>query len=272
MAGVSTESREALVEAFRRRFAADANTTTSQELFAVTGLLDRDGTFRRALTDPSRDGQQRQAIASRVLEGKVYPAVKELVGLAAASRWSAERDLADALEHLAVLAAAESADHRGGAKAVEQVIADLLRFSNTVSAQPELQSALTDQRATDEAKHRLVSEVIPAETEEGRGLIEQILSSPRGALPAELAEDFAEIMVALNQRSIAKVTVRTPLDEQRRERLAQALNRIYGRELTLDVTVDPEVLGGLKVQVGDEVIDGTVLARVSELHRSFRES
>lgn len=270
MAGVSTESRDALVETFSRRFAADANATISSELFAVASLADRDGTFRRALTDPSREAQQRRGIAARVLDGKVYPAVKEMVGLAAASRWSAERDLADALEHLAVLAAAETAEHRGGSQAVDEVAADLLRFAHAVGTEPELQRALSDQRATAEVKRTLVSEAIPMSTPEGRDLIDQVVSHPRGVLPAALAERFAEILTALNQRSIAKVTVSSALDQRRRDRLAAVLSSIYGREMTLDVTVDPQVIGGIKIQVGDEVIDGTVTAKVSELSRALQ--
>lgn len=268
MAGVSTESLDALTELFEQRFAADANTTISAELFSVATALDGDGSLRRGLTDPSRDPEQRRGIAAMVLEGKVYPVVRELVAFAAASRWSAERDLADALERLGLLAAAAAAERRGGAPAVQAVIEDLLRFANTVQAQPEVQSALTDQRAGTPAKKALAAAVAPARTPEGTLLVDQIVSHPRGVEPAALAERFATALVEQSRRSIAKVTVSHPLDASRRERLGAALNRIYGRELTLDVTVDPQILGGIKIQVGDEVIDGSVLARVSDLDRT----
>lgn len=272
MAGVSTESRLALAEAFEQRFAADASTTTSNELFAVANLLDGNGALRRGLTDPSREAEQRRGIAASVLEGKVYPSVRELVTFAAGSRWSAERDLADALEHVAVLAAAAAAERRGGAEAVTAVLEDLLRFAGVVEADARLQNALTDQRATAEAKKRLAGEVVSLRTPEGRELVNQAVEHPRGALPAALAERFAEVLVAIQRRSIAKVTVSAPLDDQRRERLQRALSSIYGKDLALDLTVDPEIIGGIKVQVGDDVIDGSVMARISDLGRAMTAS
>jgi F-type H+-transporting ATPase subunit delta len=272
MAGVSTESQDALAQVFEQRFAADASTTTSNELFAVANLLDQNGSLRRGLTDPSREAEQRRGIAASVLEGKVYPAVRELATIAAGSRWSGERDLADALEHLAVLASAAAAERRGGQEAVTAVIEDLLRFTGVVEADARLQNALTDQRATAEAKKRLVSEVVSLRTPEGQELVNQAVEHPRGALPAQLAERFAGVLAALQKRSIAQVTVSAPLDDQRRDRLQRALSSIYGKDLALDLTVDPEIIGGIKVQVGDEVIDGSVLGRVSDLGRTMTAS
>jgi F-type H+-transporting ATPase subunit delta len=63
--------------------------------------------------------------------------------------------------------------------------------------------------------------------------------------------------------------VRAPvaLTDEQRTRLAAALRRIYGRDVQLNVVVDPDVVGGLSVQVGDEVIDGTVVGRLAEARR-----
>lgn len=272
MAGVSTESQKALVDLFEQRYARDANRTTAEELFAVVGSLDGNGALRRGLTDPSRDAEQRRGIAYMVLEGKVYPAVRELVAAAAASRWSSERDLADALERLGVVAAAAAATNRAGEGALQEVLEDLLRFGRTVDEQAEVQTALTDPRATAEAKQRLARRIAPPRTEEGGLLIDQAAAHPRGTSPQRLVEKFAEVLVEIAHRSIARVTVKAPLDAARTERLSKALNRAYGRELALDVTVDPSVIGGIKVQVGDEVTDGTVQARISDLGRSFSQS
>ncbi|WP_129657996.1 F0F1 ATP synthase subunit delta [Rothia uropygialis] len=272
MAGVSTESLKKLSQLFEQRFSSEANASMSEELFSVAELIDHNGALRRGLTDPSREPEQRGKVASSVLEGKVYPAVRETVARAAASRWSAERDLADALEHLGVLAAAFAAENRAGQDTLSTVIEDLLRFSKTVQADPKVQTALTDQRADNAAKKQLAARISAARTEEGRLLINQVVEHPRGVQPADLAEKFAETLVALSQRFIAKVTTSAPLDEQRLARLEKAISAVYERDMTLDVTVDPEVMGGLKVQVGDEVIDGTVSSRISNLDRSVSSS
>lgn len=272
MAGVSTESLKKLSQLFEQRFSTEANASMSTELFSVADVIDHNGALRRGLTDPSREPEQRAKVASSVLDGKVYPAVRETVARAAESRWSAERELADALEHLGVLAAAFAAENRAGQDTVTTVAEDLLRFSKTVRNDPKVQSALTDQRADADAKKRLASRVSAAQTEEGRLLIDQVVEHPRGVLPADLAEKFAETLVGLSERFIAKVTTSAPLDEARRRRLEQAISSVYGRSMTLDVTVDPEAIGGLKVQVGDEVIDGTMAFRLSKLDRTVTSS
>ena len=65
------------------------------------------------------------------------------------------------------------------------------------------------------------------------------------------------------------VTSAVALSQAQLNRLGHALSRVYNRKLKLDISVDPTVLGGLRVQVGDEVIDGTVIARLDELERNL---
>lgn len=272
MAGVSTESLTKLSRLFEQRFSSEANASMSEELFSVADLVDNNGALRRGLTDPSREQEVRGKIASSVLEDKVYPAVRESVARAAEARWSAERDLGDALEHLGVLAAAFAAENRAGKDALSDVVDDVLGFSKAVQASPEIQTALTDQRADASAKKQLAARISPARTEEGRLLIDQVVEHPRGVLPADLAEKFAGILVSLSQRFIAKVTTSVPLDDQRLDRLEKAISGVYQRDMTLDVTVDPDVVGGLKVQVGDEVIDGTMSTRIANLDQTLSAS
>ena len=52
-------------------------------------------------------------------------------------------------------------------------------------------------------------------------------------------------------------------------RLAAALARTYGREVHLNVIVDPDVIGGIRVEIGDDVIDGTVSTRLDEAGRKL---
>ena len=82
-------------------------------------------------------------------------------------------------------------------------------------------------------------------------------------------ERFAEQVAARQQRWIAQVTVAKDLDQAYRERLSTSLNRYFGRELKLDVVVDPEVVGGIRVQVGDEVVDNTAAAKLNDLSRKL---
>ena len=58
-----------------------------------------------------------------------------------------------------------------------------------------------------------------------------------------------------------------PLSDRQKQRLGAALAKLYGREMHLNLEVDPEVLGGIQVRVGDEVINGTIADRIAEANR-----
>jgi len=63
------------------------------------------------------------------------------------------------------------------------------------------------------------------------------------------------------------VTSRTELTPAQRERLAGILAQAYGSDMQLNVSVDPTVIGGLRVQVGADVVDATVLSRLDDARR-----
>lgn len=269
MAGVSTESLSKVEEVLEVHASLQPLNLAS-ELFAVVDVLDHNGTLRRAVTDSSRDAAARQGIANTVFGGKISSQAMAVLTNAVAQRWSDDADLANALERAAVLAVTASAQSRGGVDALDEVLNELLTFVRTVDSNAQAQEALSDHQASKEAKKKLaVALGGPATTAEGVLLLERVGSNPRGRHAARVADEFAEIIVTRQNRYIARVASAIALSQAQLERLGRALNAVYGRELKLDVSVDPAVLGGLRVQVGDEVIDGTVETRMSDLTRSI---
>ena len=269
MAGVSTESLSKVEEVLEAH-ASLQPLKLAGELFALVDVLDHNGTLRRAVTDSSRDAAARQGIVNSVFDGKISSQAMAVLTNAVAQRWSEDSDLADALERAAVLAVTASAQSRGGVDALDEVLNELLTFVRTVDSNAQAQEALSDHQASKEAKKKLaVALGGPATTAEGVLLLERVGSNPRGLHAARAADEFAEIIVKRPNRYIARVTSAINLSQAQLERLGRALNAVYGRELKLDVSVDPAVLGGLRVQVGDEVIDGTVETRMSDLSRSI---
>jgi ATP synthase F1, delta subunit len=236
----------------------------------VVDVIDRDGGLRRGLTDTSRVEAARQNIASTVFGSKVSSQTLSVLTAAVSQRWSAERDLADALEKCAVLAAIVSTQSHGGVEALDTLINELLTFVRNVDGTAQAQTALSNNLASKEAKQKLaVALGGPARSAEGVLLLERIGSETRGMHAARLADEFVEIIVKRQNRYIAKVTSAVALSQAQLNRLGHALSRVYNRKLKLDISVDPTVLGGLRVQVGDEVIDGTVIARLDELERNL---
>jgi F-type H+-transporting ATPase subunit delta len=110
---------------------------------------------------------------------------------------------------------------------------------------------------------------VPGASEEAKVLIAQAVTQPRGIKPTRLVERFAELAAKRQQRWIATVSVTRPLTQTQLARLQAGLNALYGRELKVNVNVDPALIGGIRVQVGDEVLDASVVTRLGELQRQL---
>jgi F-type H+-transporting ATPase subunit delta len=235
------------------------------ELFAVTALLDREPGLRRALSDPASAASARVDLARALLGNRVSAATLGVVTTLVGQRWSAPGDLPDAAEQLAVLAECAAADSDGQLDETED---HLFRFGRIVGTQPGLRSALADPEAPAEAKRGLLDTLLAGKvTPAALLLITQAAMYPRGrSLDASLAE-YARLAADWRQRLIAFVRAATELTGSQRARLAAALSAIYRRDVHLNVVIDPAVVGGMSVQIGDEFLDGSVGSRLAQLRR-----
>lgn len=235
------------------------------ELFEVTGLLDREPALRRALADASSPQGARSGLARGLLGGRVSRATLDVVAGLAVDRWSAPRDLADAAEQLAVLATAAAADD---ARELDNAEDELFRFGRIVSGQPELRAALAGAQLPADRKRGLLETLLAGKvTAAALRLITQAAVHPRGRSLEESLDEYARLAAEWRQRLIAVVRVAAELTPAERERLSAALAAAYGRGIHLNIVVDPEVLGGMSVQIGDEFIDGTIASRITRLRR-----
>ena len=95
------------------------------------------------------------------------------------------------------------------------------------------------------------------------------MSTLRGRRADAVIEDLIDLAAEQRGRSVAEVRVAQPLTEDQASRLTAALAHRYGREIRLNVAVDPAVLGGVSVRVGTEVIDATVSTRIEQARRTL---
>ncbi|EMY34654.1 ATP synthase F1 subunit delta [Arthrobacter crystallopoietes BAB-32] len=269
MAGVSSESLKAAQQDLEAKLPT-APLSLAEELFAILGLLDSNAGLRRSLTDPAREGQDKARLVSDLIGGKVSADARIVVEGLAASRWASARDIGDALETLAATTAIAVAESKGtGLDGLEGLENDLFSFIRAVNADHDLQRALSEPQASTEAKVQLALKLVPHAGPEAQVLISQAVSAPRGLKPTTLVQRFVELVAKRQRRWIAEVSVARPLTQDRLSRLQTGLDRLYGRELKINVNVDPSLVGGVRVQVGDEVVDSSVITRLAELRRKL---
>ncbi|MPQ99936.1 F0F1 ATP synthase subunit delta [Modestobacter sp. I12A-02628] len=268
---MDASSRAAIVEARTRLDAVaagqggDALLALADELFAVAHLLDGQPTLRRALADASARPEDRAGLVQRLLGQQVSAGTLEVVQAVARARWSRPLDLVEATETLAREAALDAAEQRGELDSVED---ELFRFGRIIGGDPELTRLLGDRSASREGKtvllDRLLGGRVSPVTER---LVRNSLTSPHVHNAENSVERLSELASSRRGRSVAHITSAVPLSPEQEQRLAGLLERMYGRPVGLQIAVDREVLGGLVIRVGDEVIDGSVAHRLDEAGR-----
>ena len=261
-------SRASYVE-LRDRLAEAAGSAVTAEhigdqLFAVVRLLDAEHGLRRALADATKPSAEKADVVRRLLHGKVTRAAEDLVADAAAARWASSSDFADALEQLAIEALTMSAQYGGMLDDLED---DLFRFARVVSGQTGLRAALIGATTTD-AKTSLLTNLLSNKVSgPALSLITQVLTHPRGRSPQAALDLAAGIAARRREQLIAVVRTATELSAAQRQRLLDTLTAAYGQGIHLNAVHDPAVIGGVSVQIGDELIDGTAASRLATVRR-----
>ncbi len=235
------------------------------DLDRVSDLLLNQVPLRRTLSENTLAPEARAGIVQRLLGGKVSDAALDVVQYAVRQEWASSRDLQDALRRLSRTAMFRRAERTGELDEVED---QLFRFGRIVDANPELSVILDDPTADAGARSALVHRLLAGRA---HTLVTELVDAlARDTAGRSFTHGVRELLDQAAQRRdkiVAFVKTARPLSDDQVGRLRATLARIYGREVTAHVEVDPSVLGGIRVQIGDEVIDGTLAGRLDDLRR-----
>src|ERR1700754_3205755 len=262
----SRESLAALVAKFDEvttDLKADQLSSVADDLASVTSLLARESVLTRHLADPADDPTPKLNLMETLLEGKVGDTSLEVLKAAVSGRWSSDANLVDAVEHVARLAVLVRAEREDVAGDVEE---QLFRFSRILAAQPRLVTLLSDYSAPAEGRVKLLRDVLDSGSRVNAAtvqLLSQTVELLRGERADEAVLDLAELAVARRGEVVAHVSAAADLSDAQRTRLTEVLTRIYGHPVSLQLHIIPELLGGLNIAVGDEVIDGTLSSKLA---------
>lgn len=239
------------------------------ELFTITKVLDDSIQLERALTDPSRPVADKVAVLKELLGDNAHPMTMEIMTDLVSRRWSRARDIANAVEDFGVDAMMYYAD---ATDATLQVSIELSELHSALLNLPVVRAKLYDYQATSEARVKLFREVFSGKTlnKVTMRLAEHATCNLRRRRYLETIQWLINKISRHVGESMVTVTTATPLKKEQIKRLVEVYSAKVGRQVHINSVVDPTVLGGMRIQVGDEVTDNTVVAQLQNLHRKVQ--
>ena len=281
--------------AVTERLAADgALEQLASELSAVCGLVDGSNELTLALDDGSVPVPARRAVLDDLLDGKVLPEVRRLVNrtvtvvpaseLTAALHWLAHQSAAIVArtadgwvdEEAPVLGRLASRNRVAGYGAavfemvetaeIEEIEDQLFRFARTVESNPALRVALGDRDLPVSVRQGVVGDLLGDKV--NPAAVQLAAYAVKGGRARDIVGTLDALVTAAARARgwrVARVVSADEVADAQRRGLSEALARLTGSPVELQVTVDPNLLGGVVVQVGDLLVDGSARHRLDEL-------
>lgn len=238
----------------------------SDELFSIADALDRSAQLRRALTEPAMPVADRQAISRQLFSGKVSAVAVSVLEVAIGQNWRSGLALVGVVDRQGVRAVLLTAEQAGTLDEVEET---LFRFGRIVDSDHRLRTTLADRNAPLAARAGLVTTLLRGKVPDETVALAQRAVAARDHTFDLTLESYLQISAALRRRSVATVVVAHPLSADQEARLQAALTAQMGRPVNLMVVVDPNLVGGVRVEIGDEIIDGSMAGRFDAARRQL---
>lgn len=259
---MGSATREATA-ASRTALAGVRDTVTlalAEELFAAGRVIGSSLQLRTLLSDPAGDIDTKKAALGAVLGSSVSAQALGLLETVVSSRWSSDDDLLAGIEDLGLRAAAASAPP------TTDIEGELFAFGASVTSNHELELAIGSKLGDSASKASLVEALLVGKVSAHTlAIVRHLVQQPRGRRIGDLVSDAASTVADDSNSVIATVSSAAPLSAAQLARLQRGLSSSYGRQVKVNLVIDPELIGGVRVSIGDDVIDGSVATRLSEL-------
>ena len=263
-------SREALatLRTFVDEQSAKADFADSpSQLLSAASLLSSDKALRVAMSDSGQPVESRVALVRELFGTRLSSTAVEILAQAASLRWSSSDDIVDAIEDMAAQIIFSLAQQVGELDRIEN---EIFTFSRALETNPDLQMALTNPALPGSAKSAVVRDVLASRAAKGTvTLLEHAAAHLRGRRADVALRTLSNAAAARRNRVVADVRAAIALTPDQSQRLAAALGRLSGREVSLNIVVDPNLIGGVSVRLNDEVIDGSIRTRLEQARRAL---
>ena len=239
------------------------------ELFTITSALDHNIQLERALTDPSRPVEDKVAVVKTLIGDQAHPLVMEIMSDLVSRRWSRVSDIANAVEDFGVDGMMYYVDYTN---TTLQVSIELAELHSALLNLPVVRTKLYDATVSSEARVKLLYSLIGDTdfTKVTKRLAEHATCNLRNRRYLQTIQWLINKFSRHMGESMVTVTTATPLSKEQVEKLIAIYSAKTGHPVHINSVVDPTVMGGMRIQVGDEVTDNTVVAQLQHLQRTVK--
>jgi F-type H+-transporting ATPase subunit delta len=151
---------------------------------------------------------------------------------------------------------------------LEKWQADLRKVADTVKDK-EFLEVLESPRIKPEDKSRLIATVLPDLAPLAMNLLHLLIARSGIGMISDIAAEYERLLDSYRGIEPAEVITAVPLDEKDKQKLAERLAAVVGKEVTLKSEVDPEILGGIIARVGGKLLDGSTRSKLAALKKEL---
>lgn len=155
---------------------------------------------------------------------------------------------------------------------VDKMEEELKAVANLLEEEPDLKKVLYHPRITAAEKKDVLRNLLADKVSETTmNFLSLVVDRQRENYLADMVEVFVDYANKARNISDVEVTSAMELDEAKRARLVETLGGMTGKDVRVNYSVDPSLIGGIVVRIGDKVMDGSVKARLDSLREHLRQ-
>jgi F-type H+-transporting ATPase subunit delta len=239
-----------------------ATIEVADDVLAIAGVLDEESALQRRLTDPTIDPEGRAQLANAVFGNRVSKAAVSILQAAARLPFTTGGELSDAVHDEGIRVLWRAAEAKGDFAQARSAVSTL---AEAVGSSSDLNAALGDDAYSLVSRQNLVSGLLGAKTGAVavRLATEAVRHNQRGY--AHELEHYLDVAAGLRARLTATVSTAIPISDAQSAKLIAELTRIYGVPVDAVFKIEENVVGGVRVDVADEIIDGTIVTKMHDV-------
>ena len=247
--------------------ACPASLEAASQVLAVAEAMDEQYLLRRSLSEPNATADQISHLVDTLLGPTLSADVVEVVRAGAHQSWPSADALALAIRDQAVRLAWRNAVDKGR---VEQARLQVLDLIDLITQDSALSTAIGD-TSRSMADRTILVDALAKQAEPVVALLcRSAVSDERGSFTANLSSAL-DSLASLRGHQRARITTAIAMTQKQASAMQTQLSRIYARPVDLETLVDPRVIGGVRADIGGDIIDGSVRARLDTAREQLQD-